>query len=167
MQLIRRVVHASPHEISIIAIGPLTNVAIAFREDPELPRLIPNLTIMGGSLSGGNITPSAEFNIYVDPEAAPIVFRSGVPLTMVGLDVTRKAMLREKDIQRLEASNKPEGRAAGKIMRSSMNTLPQRSATEVAWGCTIPSPSGSPSLRICHAARFVCRCRNSGNSHCG
>jgi inosine-uridine nucleoside N-ribohydrolase len=128
-QLIRRLVHASPHEISIIAIGPLTNIATAFREDPELPSLIPNLTIMGGSLSGGNISPAAEFNIYVDPEAAQIVFRSGVPLTMVGLDVTRRAMLREEDIQRMESSKKPEGRAAGQIARSSMNTVRKESAT--------------------------------------
>ena len=128
-QLIRRLVHASPQEIGIIAIGPLTNIATAFREDPELPRLIPNLTIMGGSLSGGNISPAAEFNIYVDPEAAQIVFRSGVPLTMVGLDVTRRAMLREDDIQRMETSKKPEGRAAGKIARASMNQLRKNSAT--------------------------------------
>jgi pyrimidine-specific ribonucleoside hydrolase len=128
-QLIRRLVHASPHEISIIAIGPLTNIATAFREDPELPHLIPNLTIMGGSLSGGNVSPAAEFNIYVDPEAAQIVFRSGVPLTMAGLDVTRRAMLREQDIQRMEASSKPEGRAAGKIARASMNRIRQTSAT--------------------------------------
>ncbi len=128
-QLIRRLVHASPHEINLIAIGPLTNIATAFREDPELPPLIPNLTIMGGSLSGGNITPAAEFNIYVDPEAAKLVFHSGVPLTMVGLDVTRRAMLREADILRMEASTKPAGRAAGKIARASMNRLRQTSPT--------------------------------------
>jgi pyrimidine-specific ribonucleoside hydrolase len=128
-QLIRRLVRASPNQISIIALGPLTNIAMAFREDPELPRLIPNLTLMGGSLSGGNVTPSAEFNVYCDPEAAQAVFRSGVPLTMVGLDVTRKAMLREEDIKRLERSAKPEGQAAGKIARSSMNRIRQTSAT--------------------------------------
>jgi inosine-uridine nucleoside N-ribohydrolase len=128
-QLIRRVVHASPHEIHLIAIGPLTNIATAFKEDPELPHLIPSLTIMGGSLSGGNVSPAAEFNVYVDPEAAQIVFDSGVPLTMVGLDVTRRAMLREEDIQRMENSRKPEGRAAGKIARASMNHLRQTLAT--------------------------------------
>ncbi len=128
-QLIRRLVHASPHEIHLITIGPLTNIATAFREDPELPSLIPSITIMGGSLSGGNVSPAAEFNIYVDPEAAQIVFQSGVPLTMVGLDVTRRAMLREEDIQRMEHSKKPEGRAAGKIARASMNHVRQTSAT--------------------------------------
>ena len=158
VQLIRRLVHASPHEISIIAIGPLTNIATAFREDPELPRLVPNLTIMGGSLSGGNISPAAEFNIYVDPEAAHIVFHSGVPLTMVGLDVTRRAMLREQDIQRLEASSKPEGRAAGKIARASMNHVRQTSATggpamhdSLAVG-TFINPS------VVTLQEFVCRC---------
>ena len=128
-QLIRRMVHASPHEIHLITLGPLTNIATAFREDPELPGLIPSITIMGGSLSGGNITPAAEFNIYVDPEAAQIVFHSGVPLVMVGLDVTRRAMLRERDIQRLENSRKPEGRGAGKIARASMNHVRQTSPT--------------------------------------
>ena len=128
-QLIRRLVHASPHEIHLITIGPLTNIATAFREDPELPSLIPSITIMGGSLSGGNVSPAAEFNIYVDPEAAQIVFQAGVPLTMVGLDVTRRAMLREEDIQRMERSSKPEGRAAGKIARASMNHVRQTSAT--------------------------------------
>jgi purine nucleosidase len=123
VQLIRRVVRAAPGQISIIALGPLTNIATAFREDPELPRLIANLTIMGGSLSGGNVSPAAEFNIYVDPEAAQLVFRSGVPLTMVGLDVTQRAMLREEHIQKLERSQKSEGRAAGQIARASMTRL--------------------------------------------
>jgi len=122
-QLIRRIVRESPNQIGIVAIGPLTNIPTAFREDPELAGLIAHLTIMGGSLSGGNISPAAEFNMYVDPEAAQIVFRSGVPLTMVGLDVTRRAMLREEHIRKLEASQKPEGRAAGQIARASMNHL--------------------------------------------
>ena len=128
-QLIRRMAHASPHEIHLITLGPLTNIATAFQEDRDLPHLIPSITIMGGSLSGGNISPAAEFNMYVDPEAAQVVFRSGVPLTMVGLDVTQRAMLREEDIQRMERSKKPEGRAAGKIARASMNHVRQTSAT--------------------------------------
>ena len=128
-QLIRRVIHESPHRVGIVAIGPLTNIATAFREDPDLPGLIAGLTIMGGSLSGGNITPSAEFNIYVDPEAAQLVFRSGAPLTMVGLDVTRRAMLREEHIRKLESSNKPEGRAAGQIARASMTHLQRTHGT--------------------------------------
>lgn len=134
VQIIRRIAHASPGEISIIALGPLTNIAMAFQEDPELPRLIANLTIMGGSLSGGNVSPSAEFNIYVDPEAAHIVFHSGAPMTMVGLDVTRRAMLREEHIRRLEGSAKKEGRAAGQIARVSMTRVRQT------------NPNGGPAM---------------------
>jgi pyrimidine-specific ribonucleoside hydrolase len=122
-QLIGRIIRGAPGEISIVAIGPLTNLALAFQEDPGLPKMIPNLTIMGGSLSGGNVSPSAEFNIYVDPEAAAAVFRSGVPITMVGLDVTRKAMLREQDVQALEAAQNAVSQAAGRIMRAMMNRI--------------------------------------------
>jgi len=122
-ELIRRIVRAAPSSINIVALGPLTNLALAFRADPQLPALIPNLTLMGGSLSGGNVSPAAEFNIYVDPEAAAIVFRSGVPITMVGLDVTRKATVREEDIQALEKGANPVSRAAGQIVRASMTRM--------------------------------------------
>ncbi|MBV8342176.1 MAG: nucleoside hydrolase, partial [Gammaproteobacteria bacterium] len=117
-QVIRKLVHEFPHELSIVAIGPLTNVALALREEPELAKLIQGITIMGGSLSGGNITPAAEFNSYVDPEAAQTVYGSGAPITMIGLDVTRKTALREEHIARLESARNPMGRAAGQIMRA-------------------------------------------------
>ena len=69
-ELIRRIVRANPGEISIVAVGPLTNVATVLKSDPTIAPLIKSIVIMGGSLSGGNITPAAEFNFYVDPEAA-------------------------------------------------------------------------------------------------
>src|SRR5271169_5582544 len=103
-ELIRRIVRENPGEITIVAVGPLTNVALALRADPELAGMIPAIVIMGGSLSGGNITPAAEFNLYVDPEAARIVFDANIPLTMVGLDVTHKCLLSEKQIKQLEAA---------------------------------------------------------------
>ncbi|HXN27276.1 MAG TPA: nucleoside hydrolase, partial [Candidatus Acidoferrales bacterium] len=87
-EIIRRIVRESPGEITVVAVGPLTNIALALRADPELASMIPVIAIMGGSLSGGNMTPAAEFNLYVDPEAARIVFDANIPLTMVGLDVT-------------------------------------------------------------------------------
>jgi inosine-uridine nucleoside N-ribohydrolase len=75
---------------------------------------------MGGSLSGGNITPAAEFNLYVDPEAARIVFDAGIPLTMVGLDVTEKVLLGEEHVQVLERGRSPISQAAGRIMRATL-----------------------------------------------
>ena len=122
-QLIREIVRKSPGEITLIAIGPLTNVATAFHEDPELPRMLRQLVIMGGSLSRGNVTPTAEFNIYVDPEAAKMVFAAGVPLTMVGLDVTNRTQLREEHIHLLEATNNPMSQAAGKITRAMLDRI--------------------------------------------
>jgi inosine-uridine nucleoside N-ribohydrolase len=121
--LIRRMVRQSPGEISIIALGPLTNVAQAFSDDPRLPAQVRDITIMGGSLSGGNITPAAEFNSYVDPEAAQIVYASGARITMVGLDVTRKAHMTEEHIGALEAAKNPSGRAAGRIMRATLEQV--------------------------------------------
>ncbi len=80
----------------LVATGPLTNIALAAMREPELPRLVKRFVIMGGAyLGGGNVTPSAEFNIWHDPEAARIVFRAfggpgGAPVIAVGLDVTRR-----------------------------------------------------------------------------
>jgi inosine-uridine nucleoside N-ribohydrolase len=77
-EFIREMVHQYPGAITLITIGPLTNIAAALNSDAALAGMIPGLVMMGGSLSGGNITPAAEFNIYVDPEAARIVFQSGI-----------------------------------------------------------------------------------------
>jgi len=122
-ELIRRLVRESPGEITIVAIGPLTNVALALRSDPDLAAMIPAIAIMGGSLSGGNITPAAEFNLYVDPEAARIVFDAQIPLTMVGLDVTRKVLLQEHHIEELEAAKNPVSQTAGKVMRATFERM--------------------------------------------
>ncbi|MEG0250260.1 MAG: nucleoside hydrolase [Peptostreptococcus sp.] len=85
--------------LEIIAIGPLTNIAIAVLKYPELVKMIKRLTIMGGSTASGNKTEHAEFNIWVDPLAADIVFKAGFNMVMVGLDVTRKTLLSEEDIR--------------------------------------------------------------------
>jgi inosine-uridine nucleoside N-ribohydrolase len=113
--LIRQIVRKFPGEVTLLTIGPLTNVATALSSDPELATMIRRLVMMGGSLSGGNITPSAEFNIYVDPEAARIVFQSGIPLTMVGLDVTRKTSLTEEHVRTLQAGQNRVSQAAAAI----------------------------------------------------
>ncbi len=118
---IRETIRKYPGEVALITLGPLTNVAIAFSSDRELASMARGLVMMGGSLSGGNITPAAEFNMYVDPEAARIVFQSGIPITMVGLDVTRKTTLSEKHVAVLEAVQNPVSQAAGKIARNAIN----------------------------------------------
>lgn len=120
VELVRRMVHGNPGEISIVAVGPLTNVATALISDPSLAAKIQSVVVMGGSLTGGNITPSAEFNFYVDPEAARIVFDCGVPLTMVGLNVTNRVQMHDEQIRALEAAQNPVSQAAGKIMRATL-----------------------------------------------
>jgi len=120
-KFISQIVRKYPGEITLITIGPLTNIATALNMDSELARLVKSLVMMGGSLSGGNITPAAEFNVYVDPEAARIVFQSGVPITMVGLDVTRKTSLTDDHVRRLEAGQNAVSQAAAKIARNAIN----------------------------------------------
>lgn len=88
-------------ELEIVAVGPLTNIAQLFLIHPDVKPLIKRLTIMGGGHCFGNITPAAEFNFFADPEAAKVVFESGVDLVMVGLDVTVADGLDKKDIAAL------------------------------------------------------------------
>jgi len=90
-----RTVNANPHEITIIAIGPLTNVATAIRMDAAFAKNVKKIAIMGGAIAtlpdgGGNITPNAEFNFWVDPEAAQVVIRSGIPIVLTPMNVTSK-----------------------------------------------------------------------------
>ena len=81
-------VRAAPGEITLVATGPLTNIALAVRREPRLTDWVRDFVIMGGSASRGNVTPAAEYNIWADPEAAAAVFRAGWTVTMLGLDVT-------------------------------------------------------------------------------
>ena len=108
--LIERVL-AEPGEISIFPIGPLTNIAMAIRKEPRFANAVKELVIMGGAiLEHGNITPQAEFNIYVDPHAAHIVFHSGIPITLIPLDVTHKCLLKQEHVDRLMMTDSPISR---------------------------------------------------------
>jgi inosine-uridine nucleoside N-ribohydrolase len=120
-ELIRQIIRKYPGEVTLLPVGPLTNIATALSIDSELAGMVKGIVMMGGSLSGGNITPAAEFNIYVDPEAARIVFQSGIPLTMVGLDATRKTSLTEEHVRVLDAAQNPVSQAAAKIGRYAIN----------------------------------------------
>ena len=105
--LIIEMVHAAPHEITLVPIGPLTNIALAVEKDPSIVPLVKEVILMGGSISGGNVNAAAEANIYGDPEAARIVFDAGWPLTMVGLDVANKTLFTKKHLDRLSQTHGP------------------------------------------------------------
>jgi inosine-uridine nucleoside N-ribohydrolase len=105
--LIIQLVHASPHEITLVPVGPLTNIALAVEKDPSIVGLVKEVILMGGSISGGNVNAAAEANIYNDPEAAQIVFQAGWPLTMVGLEVGDKALFTHKYLDQLGQTHGP------------------------------------------------------------
>ncbi len=108
--LIGRVL-AEPGELSIFPIGPLTNIAMAIRKEPKFAKAVKELVIMGGAITeNGNVTPLAEFNIFVDPHAAHIVFHAGIPITLIPLDVTHKTLLRQEHVDRLMKINSPISR---------------------------------------------------------
>ena len=111
--LIADTVRASPEPVTIIPVGPLTNIATFLREHPDLKDRIARISLMGGSMCLGNTTPAAEFNIYVDPEAAREVFESGLPITMSGLDVTHQAGAGPDERERLRATGGVGGVVAG------------------------------------------------------
>lgn len=97
-----------PGEITLVAIGPLTNIAMAIRLEPKIVPSIKEIICMGGAIRHpGNTTPLAEFNVYVDPHAAHIVYHAGIPLTLVPLDVTYQCILTPDDVQRLLKINSP------------------------------------------------------------
>ncbi len=113
--LMARLLLESREPIAIAPVGPLTNIALLLRLHPELASRIAHLAIMGGSFGEGNVTVSAEFNIYADPEAADIVFRSGLPITMIGLDVTHQALLDERSVERLRELGTTSARIAAEL----------------------------------------------------
>jgi inosine-uridine nucleoside N-ribohydrolase len=101
----------NPEPVTLVATGPLTNVALLLARYPEIEGRLERIVLMGGAIGEGNTTPAAEFNIWVDPEAAHRVFASGIDLTMVGLDVTHQALMTPAHTERLAAAGK-----AGKLV---------------------------------------------------
>lgn len=113
---IAAILTASETPVTIVPTGPLTNIATFLLAYPHLKSKIERISLMGGGIFRGNMTPLAEFNIYADPEAAAIVFKAGVPITMCGLDVTHKALVFQKDIELLRALGNQSGKAAADLM---------------------------------------------------
>ena len=125
--IVRTVRSHDPGEITLVPTGPLTNVAAAFLAAPDLPERLEKVVLMGGAFAvsphgHGNVTPVSEFNIWVDPEAADIVFRSGVAVTAVGLDVTTDpaSSLTPLLSERLRQGNDPFGRLAALVAEDYM-----------------------------------------------
>jgi pyrimidine-specific ribonucleoside hydrolase len=107
----------SPVPLTLVPTGPLTNVALALLREPRLAGRLERIVLMGGAVRDSNITPAAEFNIYVDPEAARIVFACGAPLVMVGLDVTNKALLGFADIDEMASWKGRVSRVVAPLLR--------------------------------------------------
>src|ERR1051326_1178405 len=108
IEVIIEKVMAAPKEITLVAIGPLTNIALALRQEPRIVEQVQEVVIMGGALLvPGNDTPEAEFNIYVDPQAAHIVLHAGWPIRLVSLDATTRTVLQREQIQTLAHSESP------------------------------------------------------------
>ena len=117
LAFLRATLEAAPGPVTLIPTGPLTNIAQLLLAAPALAPKIAHVCLMGGAMREGNWTPAAEFNIWVDPEAARIVFRSGLPITMVGLDVTHTALFLDTDIERLVALGTPAARVFEDLLR--------------------------------------------------
>ena len=135
--LIIQLAHEFPHEITLVPVGPLTNIALAVEKDPSIVPLVKEVILMGGSISGGNVNAAAEANIYNDPEAAQIVFQAGWPLTMVGLEVGDKALFTHKYLDELSKTHGP----INDFIVSVLKFLVNLSATFGAPGSPMYDPS--------------------------
>ena len=113
--LIIELVHKYPHEVTLIPVGPLTNIALAVSKDPSIVPLVKNIVIMGGSITGGNVNGAAEANIYGDPEAAAIVFGAGWMVTMIGSDVGERTLMTRKYLTDLQSTRGPESDFVAKL----------------------------------------------------
>ena len=114
---------ASDRDITLIPTAPLTNIAMAMLREPRIIPRIPQIVLMGGAMGQGNVTPSAEFNIYTDPEAAKVVFESGVPIVMVGLDVTHKAPLTPEHVAMISEHGTPVSDALTSMFRFYLDAI--------------------------------------------
>ena len=115
VDLIIDLIRAHPGQITLLPLGPLTNIARGLLKQPGIAKQIPEIILMGGSIEGGNASPAAEANIFNDPEAAEIVFESGIPITMVGLGASHQTLLKRSHTTALAASRSPIARFVARI----------------------------------------------------
>jgi inosine-uridine nucleoside N-ribohydrolase len=124
---------ANPGQVTILGIGPLTNIAMAMRMEANFARSVKQLVIMGGAIAslpdgGGNHTPNAEFNFYVDPEAAQVVLRSGIPIVLSPLNVSRKARFTKEWYDKIVAVDTPITRLVKDQLGPGIQQRPDRVA---------------------------------------
>jgi inosine-uridine nucleoside N-ribohydrolase len=144
VDFIIRTVNANPGQITIIAIGPLTNVAIAIRQSPGFAQKVKQINIMGGAIGsldggGGNVTPNAEFNFWVDPESAQVVVRSGIPIKLTGLNVTRKTDFTKDWYDKIVAADTPLARFLKERMDRGYAANPNRRGGQMYDELTVAS----------------------------
>jgi purine nucleosidase len=138
IDLIIETARAAPGEITLVALGPLTNLAMALRREPRLVNWLRRVIIMGGAIRHqGNTTPLAEFNVYCDPHAAHIVYHSGLPITLVPLDVTYQVVLKPAHVKDLLALGSPVARFIADATRFYMEF---HDAYQQIEGCVINDP---------------------------
>ena len=117
VELQTSILRAATEPVTIVATGPLTNIGLLLRTAPDLADRIAGIWLMGGSLEEGNTTPTAEFNAWSDPEAGAIVFGSGIPIRMAGLNITHQALVLPDDVARLDGIGNHAGRVFADLMR--------------------------------------------------
>ncbi len=116
LELMAKCLRESPEPVTLVPTGPLTNIALLLAAHPELKSKIGRIVLMGGAAGAGNWTPAADFNIYVDPEAADMVFSAGIPITLCGLDVTHQAQVMDEDIARVRAIPNPVAQCVADLL---------------------------------------------------
>ncbi len=140
VELIARTLREHPEPVTLVVTGPMTNVGHLLRDQPELAERVAEVIFMGGSTAGGNHTPTAEFNTYADPEALDIVLRSGVPVRMVGLNLTHQALATPEVVDRMSQMPHLIGRTCAEWMGffgSSYRSLWEFEAPPVHDPCTV------------------------------
>ena len=114
--IVSEIMRQPPGTVTLCPIGPLTNVALAIVKEPAIVPRLKEIVLMGGSMELGNVTAAAEFNIFVDPHAARVVFESGAPIVMLGLDVTHKALVTDERLAQLKAIGTPVALACAGLL---------------------------------------------------
>ena len=115
--IIETLLSEAPGTVTLCTLGALTNIALALTKAPEIASRVRELVMMGGGFfEGGNITPAAEFNIYVDPQAADIVFKSGIPIVMMPLDVTHRVLTHKARVEKIKAIGSPAAVAMAEML---------------------------------------------------